>query len=320
MTDATLEPLSRHRRLLHDCAAVRLPGADVLSLVSDKYRTVSLADELGIPVPPTALIESSADFRHLAEFSFPVVVKDRFSVRLTGDQVVRGTTAYAYSQEELARKVRERVELAGDVLVQEFVPGIGVGFSFFAHRGQLYLPFQWQRIREKDPRGSGSAVRKSVPLDELVVRYGRELIGAAEFDGIGMVEFKQDRTSGRLVLMEINGRPWGSLQLPIHCGIDYPHHLVEWHLHRTLPPMQIDYRKGITCRWLAADLAHLEKLWEGKPPGWPIEYPSFVWSLLKIAVPWYPGLRYDDLWLSDPKPGIAGIGQWLSSHFRKNGC
>ena len=57
-----------------------------------------------------------------------------------------------------------------------------------------------------------------------------------------MVEFKQDPASGQLALMEINGRPWGSLQLPIYCGIDYPRHLVDWYLHGHRPPETLAYR------------------------------------------------------------------------------
>ena len=37
-----------------------------------------------------------------------------------------------------------------------------------------------------------------------------------------MVEFKHDERDGVPKLMEINGRFWGSLQLAIDAGVDFP--------------------------------------------------------------------------------------------------
>ena len=61
----------------------------------------------------------------------------------------------------------------------------------------------------------------------------------------------------------------------------------------------------------------LKHVFAGKPPGWPRPYPSFLLTLLKVSVPWYPGMRYDDLWLSDPRPGVAGLAHWFWRHFEK---
>jgi hypothetical protein len=55
----------------------------------------------------------------------------------------------------------------------------------------------------------------------------------------------------------------------------------------------------------------------GKPPGWPLSYPDFWTTLAKVATPWYPGVRFDDVWLSDPRPGVAGISNWLSGKLKK---
>ena len=40
-----------------------------------------------------------------------------------------------------------------------------------------------------------------------------------------MVEYKKLK-NGPAVFMEINGRPWGSIGLPIASGIDYPRYLI----------------------------------------------------------------------------------------------
>ena len=316
VTDWTTLPLSAHRTRFPESCRLALPSHSALELASDKYRTVELARSLRVPTPQTWLIQSSRDLGALPKLNFPIVVKDRSSVRWLGDRAVFGSVSYAYSVSDLAARVRQRLQEAGDVLVQEFVTGVGVGFSGFACGTEIGLPFQWRRLREVDPRGSGSSLREAVALDPDVSEFSRKLILHSGFQGIAMVEFKQV-PSRKPVLMEINGRPWGSIQLPIAAGIDYPRFLIDWILQGSLPPSAVRYRTGIQCRRMVGDLTHLENLRRGKPPEWPIPYPNFWSSLAKIAMPWYPGLRYDDLSISDPKPGWSGISHWFRTRLRK---
>lgn len=315
ITDWTLGPLSVHRERFAAVSRVAMPSQEALEFASDKYRTIKLAESIGIGVPKTLLVDSSSDLSLLQRSPFPVVVKDRFSVRWTAGKAVFGSVAYAYSAQELEGKVVDRVRAAGDVLVQEFASGVGLGFSCFMIAGKAFLPFQWQRIREVDPRGSASSARKSIPLDSSLVSLSVKLIGEIGFEGIAMVEYKKT-ADGRLILMEINGRPWGSIGLPMASGIDYPRHLIDWSLQGKFPPQEISYRTNVMCRRVVGELTHLSNIRAGRPPNWPGAYPNFWSSLLTIAVPWLPGMCYDDVWLSDLRPGIAEIRNWFQSRLK----
>ncbi len=308
--DWTLQPLSEQRSRFEGICTVALPPHDAMVAASDKIGTVELAKSLGIAVPRTWLIGSLADLAALPQLRYPQVVKDRFSVRWVNGKALFGTVDYAFGKEELERKVNERLHRAGDVLIQEFVSGTGIGLSFFIAEDRVYLPFAWERIREVDPRGSASSCRKSIAIDEELATLSSRLIRAIGFQGIAMVEYKQPK-SGSAVLMEINGRPWGSIGLPIASGIDYPRYLIDWCLTRSLPPKTLPYRTDITCRRLVGELTHLSNLRNGKPAHWPTEYPEFWSSLARVAIPWYPGMRYDDVWFSDLRPGLAQIKNWF---------
>jgi predicted ATP-grasp superfamily ATP-dependent carboligase len=316
MTDWTTLPMSRYRGKFEGVSKIALPSHATLELASDKYATVQLAQRLNIPTPPTSLIRSIQDLDRLSELGFPLVVKDRSSARWVGERAVLGSVSYAYSCEDLHQKVEQRLSEAGDVLVQGFAPGLGVGFSCLASDGKIFIPFQWERIRETDPRGSGSSSRKSVPLDPQIVDFSTRLILESGYQGIVMVEYKKALNTGEPILMEINGRPWGSIALPIACGIDYPHYFVDWCLEDKLPPQEIKY-KNIVCRRMVGELGHLDNVRRGKPPGWPLPYPDFWTTLAKVAMPWYPGVRFDDVWLSDLRPGVAGVSNWLSGKIKK---
>ena len=317
VTDWTLGPLSSQRKRFAGICGVAMPSAAALTFASDKYRTIELAQSIGIAVPRTALVRTLNHLAHGQGARFPLVVKDRFSVRWVEGKAVFGSVAYAYSSDELESKIAERVRIAGDVLVQEFVFGVGVGFACFVSGGKAFLPFQWERIREVDPRGSASSARKSVALDSALVARSVRLVTEMGFEGIAMVEYKHAE-DGSLILMEINGRPWGSIGLPFASGIDYPRYLIDWCLHGTLPPASCAYRENIVCRRLVGELTHLSNIRAGRPANWPGSYPEFWPSLLTMALPWSPGMCYDDLWLSDPRPGMAGLQNWFRSRLKRN--
>jgi len=315
LTDATLWPLSLRRCELKPDTILNVPSHKTIDSALDKYRTLRLAEECGIPVPQTILIDSPDKIDQFFVGDLPLVIKDRFSVRWQGSRGIQGKVAYASSLEILRSLIQERLFHVEDVMVQEFCPGQGIGFSCISLEGRIFLPFQWERIREKDPRGSGSSARKSVPLDPQVLDYSSRLLQAMAYSGLVMVEFKKQEN--QLFLMEINARPWGSLQLPIHCGIDYPRYIVDWFLEQKQPPSLITYKSGIICRWFVGDLTHLENVWGGKPNGWPLPYPRFLSTLLRISVPWYPGLRSDHFCFSDPRPGFFEFTNWFRDHLRK---
>lgn len=319
VTDWTVFPLSKYRDRFKGVCRIALGSNSALQIAADKFRTIDLARELRIPFPETSLLHSLDELERVsASYQFPVVVKDRFSLRWEGDRAIAGSVAYAYSQDDLRQKVAERLQRVSDVLIQQFVPGEGIGFSALAIGQDVLLPFMWSRVRETDPRGSGSAAAVSIPIIKELRESSVALIARAGLEGVCMVEFKKPRNGGLPVLMEINARPWGSMPLAIACGVDYPLFLVDWILNGKRPPPEIEYKQGILCRRFVNDLTHLEHTYHGTPVGWPIPYPGFLRTLLTISVPWYPGMRYADLWLSDPAPGWIGLKGWFRGHFPRS--
>ena len=316
LTDWTLMPLSRQRNHFAGVCKLALPSESALQAASDKWQTIQLARSVGVAVPETVLVDSAASVSSLSFSKFPVVVKDRFSVRWIEEKAVFGSASYANSQPELERQLQTRLQVAGDVLVQKFVGGTGIGFAAFVAGQKIFLPFAWERIREVDPRGSASSCRRSVPLETDLLEESSRLLLATGFEGIAMVEYKRT-CDGRLVLMEINGRPWGSIALPIASGFDFPRYWIDWLLTGSLPPQSLEYETGITCRRIVGEMSHLMNLRAGKPAGWPRDYPKVWPSFARMAVPWYPGVRYDELWMSDLRPGLAEIGNWFRVRRKK---
>jgi len=66
-------------------------------------------------------------------------------------------------------------------------------------------------------------VYNDVRLEEL----GLRLLSRLKWNGVAMVEFKKVIEEGDYRLMEINPRLWGSLDLSIAAGIDFPYLMAE---------------------------------------------------------------------------------------------
>ena len=73
--------------------------------------------------------------------------------------------------------------------------------------------------------------------------------------GVAMVEFKVGPDEIPY-LMEVNARFWGSLQLAIDAGVDFPYLLFKMAIGAPLEHIS-EYKVGTKSRWLLGDLDHL---------------------------------------------------------------
>ncbi len=128
-----------------------------------------------------------------------------------------------------------------------------------------------------------------------------------------MIEYKLDAATGTPYLMEVNGRFWGSLQLAIDSGVDFPTLLIEAAMGERPSPVT-HYRKGVRSRWWWGDVDHLLARLRrtdaelSLPPG----LPSRLAALRDFFTLWRPGDRNEVLRLSDPAPFFRETIEWLN--------
>jgi len=95
-----------------------------------------------------------------------------------------------------------------------------------------------------------------VAPDPVLLAHARRLLDAVNWHGVAMVEFRHDRDNDVPYLMEVNTRFWGSLQLAIDAGVDFPWLLYQIACDAPVDAMQ-DYRPGVRLRWLLGDVDNL---------------------------------------------------------------
>ena len=84
-----------------------------------------------------------------------------------------------------------------------------------------------------------------------------KLMKHVQWQGVAMVEFKVNSDSGVPMLIEINGRFWGSLQLAMDAGLNFPDLLCRAASGALFSLPDNSYRVGIKSRWFLGDVDHL---------------------------------------------------------------
>jgi predicted ATP-grasp superfamily ATP-dependent carboligase len=148
------------------------------------------------------------------------------------------------------------------VLLQEYVGGDGLLFAVLMERGASLSVFQHRRLKELPASGGVGVLLESEAPDPAITAQALAILRAIEWNGMCCVEFRHDRATGDVWLLEVNGRYWGSLTAAMACGLDYP--LYAWQLTRGFKPaIPITYKSGVRVRWIAGDVNRLRGIWDG---------------------------------------------------------
>ena len=257
MTEISTLLLTRHRDRLPPHCRLPFPDHESVRRASNKAEVLVLAQQLGVPVPESVTLGCREDLDDLAgSLRYPRVVKPARSRVLTASGWLSNSVCYAYDEPGLRQLLSELPPESYPVLLQERIVGAGVGVFMLCDHGRSVAYFAHRRLREKPPSGGVSVLCESAPADPVAVGHASRLLESLEWHGPAMVEFKSDSRDGSLRLMEINGRFWGSLQLAIDAGVDFPSLVADMAEGRT-PAEPPAYRTGVRCRWLAGDLDSL---------------------------------------------------------------
>jgi len=259
MTEQSIYCINSHRGEFSDEVTIACAPPDQMELISNKSKLFELAESLRVPVPETIRVASADDFfnRKICIERFPVVVKPAYSKIYFTNGIVSSSVMYASDRSELGKLYETKGILHHPSLIQEIIPGEGTGlFTLFDSDRHLAL-FSHRRLLEKPPSGGVSVLSESVKLDENMVSYAEKLLSAVGWRGVAMVEFKRDQRDGIPKLMEINGRFWGSLQLAVSCGIDFPALCLNYYLGNNPPAAVSDFSAGYRLKWFLGMLDHL---------------------------------------------------------------
>lgn len=243
---------------------IPIPFADYQTVMSlaHKGRLQKLAEAVGVPCPASEHYSSAYDVDSDKIENFPVAIKPCLSHIWQGDHWVDTVVKIAHNKGQLEDFLASTPWLQNhEFMFQEFIPGYGAGLFALYNQGESVCFFSHRRLREKPPQGGVSVLSESILLDPILLDNAKKLLGAAKWHGVAMVEFRV-ASDGTPYLMEVNTRFWGSLQLAIDAGVNFPELLYRITCGETITT-QPSYKTGIRLRWLLGDLDSLYLVLKG---------------------------------------------------------
>lgn len=292
-----------------------VPSRLAFEAVLDKEKTLALARKVGVDVPQSICPQSWDEVEATAAtFPFPAVLKwadpNGVAPQLEAFGLEYVKAEYVNSAAEFLSVARRYRPLNTWPLLQEYCPGVGLGQFFFMHRGEAVRRFQHVRVAEWPPEGGFSSVCDAVPLNQFHDLQERSIALLKEigWEGVAMVEYRYDSMSGRAVLMEINGRYWGSFPLAMHSGAGFSllSYALQGQGHMPTLPRQ---RDDIRCRMVATELKRLVRIIA--QPGRIMDKRFRVrplYELFRFAIDYLrPSVRYYVWRWDDPKPFFQDV-------------
>jgi len=290
---------------------VKLPFNDIATVrsLSDKAALIERCKQLSVQAPSSEYYDN---FQALAasssRFEFPVVLKPTLSrIKVDEGWLATGVT-YAYSQSELASIASTSIAFRDHpFMLQEYITGHGAGVFLLYDHGTCIAHFAHKRLREKPPTGGVSVLSESIRADEKQLNAAKKILDSVSWHGVAMVEFKVTEV-GEPYIIEVNPRFWGSLQLAIDSGVDFPYLLHEATMGRACPSVT-SYKEGQKLRWLLGDLDRLYLVLKGRQYTWLEKLKEIV----KFMLPFAPKRRYEVNRFGDFRPFLAEIKAYIKN-------
>jgi predicted ATP-grasp superfamily ATP-dependent carboligase len=317
VTDGSVEALLENGDLVPSRCTLPFPDLKTFRVASDKVQMLDRARAAGLDTPESVLLDSRAMVERAAIPSlFPAVLKPHRSVVLLPDGSRRKLLVeFAESVDEYRRLIAALPDEAFPVLVQQRIRGPGEGLFVLRWDGRIVAQFAHRRLREKPPSGGVSVYRESIAAAPELVAASHRLLEALDWRGVAMVECKRDVRTGRHVFMEVNGRLWGSLQLAIDAGVDFPALLASCATGAPMTGVGMpSYRVGVRSRWFWGDVDHLYLRLRRSPRRLHLdgESPSRLSAVREFLSFWRPDDR-EEIWRwRDPAPFLLETARRFS--------
>lgn len=266
--DDYLDVLSKEYKKLSVKVSVTFPDWTKVKLVREKRYTYEIAEKIGVPVPVTLKIDKSKDFHafideNIAKVKFPVLLKPEDSRPFLRKYGVKGILCN--DREELLSEYGRCIEYSGDLLIQEFIPGVESNlFSAIIVQNRNSNPIGF--AVNKKIRSSGQYLGCTVvssTWSKEVLQYSLKLVKEIGYIGYTGTQFKLDPRDGIFKLMEINGRVTMSNSLSTKCGVNTAYLMYQEAIgenNTELNDFKQTYKNNILWWYPAGDLGHIIRL------------------------------------------------------------
>jgi predicted ATP-grasp superfamily ATP-dependent carboligase len=262
--DYHVDTVSKYRERLKSAFVFRLADHGCVAALLHKAGFQALAERHGFPVPRAMAIRNEQDLGALAGLRFPAVIKPGTKDWFFNHQAPRACRVASRQEAEAA--CRNILLHAPDLIVQEWIEGADSDIYFcLQYRGEggiCVCSFTGRKLRCWPPQTGNTLSCVAAP--EMNTRLSA--LTTAFFDAVGFVglcslEFKRDRASGELLMVEPTvGRTDWQEEIATLCGVNIPLAAYCHELGLPLPPVAQPNApvlwRAPTCYWRSIVVTH----------------------------------------------------------------
>lgn len=309
--DQSIIPLQGIRTKIEAYSAVYLLDEKCYSIANDKFIMQALATKLGVNVANEVRITKSISSTELIhQLGLPVVIKPQASYSRW--QVGEKQNVFkVYNSKDLDLFL-SREGIDGNYAAQSNFIGQGVGVEILVQNGRILVAFQHGRIHEP-LNGGGSSYRKSMVVNPALLKASELIVNAIDYTGVAMVEFKFNNKTRDWIFIELNARFWGSLPLPVSCGVDFPYFLFQM-LVKGENDFSVDYKSNIYCRNTTNDLTWLISNIRADHSDSNLATRTHISVISEICHLFSLREKNDTLVLDDMKPGLCELAYVIKKY------
>lgn len=323
VSETDIAMLNRWRSALAERYSLLFADEAHMALVLDKSVTQQYAQAVGIATAASWQLHSLSELEDIAaQLQFPLILK------WANPHQVSGLLQQAGLKLHKIRYCRDMAELTACLtpfqaighfpLIQRYYAGHGLGQFFLCRDGEALIRFQHERLHEWPPEGGSASLCKTVANDKHqdCAQRSAALLKQLNWQGVAMVEYRYNPVTDQYVLMEINGRFWGSTPLSLCAGANFASHLLQ--AFALAQPVTQPHIKLRYCRYM---IPELKRLWRILFQPGLIKDPQCRFNKLAETVAFFayffhPRCRYYVFSADDPAPFFADIRQALQKSVR----
>lgn len=244
--------VSAARGRLDPFVRVALPPPDVMERCFDKVGLLTAAAEAGLPPPEARICTTAEQARNaLADLGTPAIVKPSRSAWLENEILHHEGPAVVTRAAELDEPL---ARFPSTFIVQRYVGEPIHSVAGVIQDGRLRAAVCSRYRRTWPPEAGSAAFSEVIPLDRSLRASTEELLRLLGFSGLFELELVPVG-HGRLGVIDLNPRLYGSLALALAAGVNLPAIACDLALGRDAE--EAEARAGLRYRWEEADARHL---------------------------------------------------------------
>ena len=221
VTDYTTMIIAENNNALSPFSRFSVPPINSFHRAHDKFELMKIAHKLGISTPATFCPDNREELLAISRsIGYPAVFKLRKGAGAVGLSFPEDARSLVNQYDSLGTYTDDIYDSARP-LIQEFVPGQIHDVCLLVDRGKpLATLTQVRQIMH--PALGGVGIFNRTTNNQEIINQATALMCELQWHGPVMVEFKQDSRDGLYKLIEVNPRFWGTLDLSIKAGMDFP--------------------------------------------------------------------------------------------------